>query len=53
MAVVISVYRAEASQLVVDLANKIGKVLGQAEKTVDVIPIEEIQAKKVKIVALK
>ena len=53
VAVVISVYRAEASQLVVDVANKIGKVLGQAVNTVDVIPIEEIQAKKMKIVGLK
>ena len=53
MAVVISVYRGEASRLVADLANKVGKVLGQAEKMVDVIPIEEIQAKKGKIVALK
>ena len=48
----ISAYRAQASQLVVDVENKIWKVLGQAEKTIDVIPIEEIQAKKEQIVAL-
>jgi hypothetical protein len=53
VAVVISVYRGEASRLVADLANKVGKVLGQAEKMEYVIPIEEIQAKKGKIVALK
>ena len=54
MAIVISAYRAQASRLVEDVAYKVGKVLGEVQKTVvDDIPIEEIQAKKERIVALK
>ena len=50
----ISVYRAKSAHLAADFANKIQKVLGGAKETfVDVIPCEEIQAKKDKIVALK
>lgn len=54
VAMEISAYRAKSSQLAADFANKIHKVLGDAEVTeMDVIPCEEIQAKKDKIVALK